>query len=375
VSYLNWFAGVGKRSMFQFCFLLVFAAAAPSLGSQRVALVIGNSAYDNMPLKNPVNDATDIGAALKRLNFDVDIQTNANKRKMLDAIYRFANKLKRAEIGFFFYAGHGMQIRGANYLIPVGTDVKSCGDVEYEAVHAGRILSKMEEAGNSLNMVVLDACRNNPFRGVFRSTGRGLAKMDAPVGSIIAYATSPGSVAHDGLDRNGMFTKHLLQAIERRDLTVRDVFDKAGLGVMKETERAQVPWVHSSPMEPIYLAGGNPEDAVVVNDAPVTRNSTSVTGSLKVTSEPSGAQIQLNGEASGKTPLQLGNIPVGAMRVAVVKNGFTGEEQKVKVKAGAAGLLTFVLLVVTGATLRSGTRTAAFALSCLPRAAVAQVKR
>ena len=337
-----------KGRLFQLlfvCFFSVFCLAivpvVSATAAERVALVIGNSHYKNVPLKNPVNDATDISASLRRLHFDVQLATDADKRQMLRQINIFANKLKRAEIGFFFYAGHGMQIKGANYLIPVGTEVVSSADVEFEAVHAGRILAKMEEAGNSLNMVVLDACRNNPYRGTFRSTGQGLARMDAPVGSIIAYATSPGSVAHDGKGRNGVFTKYLLQSLERPDLTVRDIFDRAGLGVMRETKRGQVPWVHSSPMEPIYLAGGNPDD--IVSDAGKGYRAESATGTLRVTSDPTGAAVALGGESAGTTPLQLGNIPVGTMQVAVSKSGYVGEQQPVMVKAGHRAVVSFVL--------------------------------
>lgn len=319
------------------------AAATPAVATKRVALVIGNSSYVNVPLKNPKNDATDIGAALKRLAFDVDVQTDVDKRQMLKAICSFADKLKRADIGFFFYAGHGIQVGGANYLIPVGTNVKSAADVEFEGVHAGRILSKMEEAGNSLNVVVLDACRNNPFRGLFRSTEQGLAQMHAPVGSIIAYATSPGSVAHDGKGRNGIFTKHLLKALPQQELTVRDVFDQAGLAVMDDTERAQVPWVHSSPMEPIYLAGGNPEEVPRVSDPPKKYNSKPDTGSLKVTSQPGRAQIILDGELLGKTPRTIGNIPVGRHWLGVQKKGYLTEELWVEIKKDEKSLAYFDL--------------------------------
>lgn len=224
----------------------------------KLALVIGNSGYQDSPLKNPVNDAEDISNVLHKLGFEVITETNATKRKMLEAVYRFEDKLRRADIGLFFYAGHGMQMEGTNYLLPIGTNVHSAIDVEFEAVNVSRILGKMKEAGNLLNIVILDACRNSPFRGFIRSSEKGLARMDAPVGTIIAYATSPGSVAYDGDGRNGIFTKHLIAALQEESLTVRNIFDKAGIGVMEETNSQQVPWIHSSPMKPLYISGKAP---------------------------------------------------------------------------------------------------------------------
>ena len=166
--------------------------------SNRVALVIGNGEYSASPLKNPVNDATDIANLLEKLDFEVIKETNASKKEMLAAVNRFSSQLKKSEVGIFYFAGHGMQINNRNYLIPIGVNVFEESDVEYEAVDTGRIISKMRTAENKLNVIILDACRNNPFQRSFRSSSQGLARMDAPKGTIIAYTTSPGSIAADG---------------------------------------------------------------------------------------------------------------------------------------------------------------------------------
>ena len=188
------------------CAALLFSlAAAPAMAAGRTALVIGNSAYPTAPLKNPVNDATDMAAALKRLGFDVTLLTDATMRQMEEAVRAFGLKLRGGGIGLFYFAGHGVQVAGENYLVPVNAAIQSEGDVKYGSLNAGLVLAKMEDAGNGPNVVILDACRNNPFARSFRSAEAGLARMDAPTGSLIAYATAPGHVASDGEGRNGVW--------------------------------------------------------------------------------------------------------------------------------------------------------------------------
>jgi len=170
------------------------ATAAP-----RVALVIGNSAYESLPLKNPANDATDMGNMLKKMGFEVISQLDASQKQMENAIRAFQARLGKETVGLFFYAGHGMQVGGVNYLVPVGAKITQESDVKYECVDAGRVLDAMHTAGNPLNIVILDACRDNPFARSYRSGVKGLARMDAPTGTFIAYATAPGDTAADGL--------------------------------------------------------------------------------------------------------------------------------------------------------------------------------
>jgi len=218
------------------------------LHSRRIALVIGNNAYQNAPLKNPVNDAEDIADTLGEFGFEVILKKNADQRDMEDAIRNFGKQLGTGGVGLFYFAGHGIQVEGRNYLIPINARIESESDVKYEAIDAGRVLGKMEDAENKLNIVIIDACRNNPFARAFRTSERGLARMDAPTGSLIAYATAPGEVAVDGPERNGIFTKYLLKHIGTQGLPIEQVLKRVRIDVVNETDGKQVPWESSSLM-------------------------------------------------------------------------------------------------------------------------------
>ncbi|MGE4194219.1 MAG: caspase family protein [Pseudodesulfovibrio sp.] len=235
--------------------LAALAVCQPAHAAKRVALVIGNGGYASSPLKNPVNDAKDMADKLRGLGFEVTLLTDAGRRKMEDAIHAFDARLGGANVRLFYYAGHGMQVQGANYLIPVDAEVRAERDIKYEAVNAGRVLDGMADAGPGVNILILDACRNNPFARSFRSGSRGLARMDAPSGSMIVYATSPGDVAADGSGRNGIFTKHLLAYVDQSGLTLEQVFKRTGRDVMRETKGDQVPWTASSVFDEVYLSG------------------------------------------------------------------------------------------------------------------------
>ncbi|MCP4409236.1 MAG: hypothetical protein GY807_16075 [Gammaproteobacteria bacterium] len=221
---------------------------------RRVALVIGNGNYDLAPLRNPVNDAQDIAATLRRLGFDIILSKDADLKAMEDAIRRFAVQLRRAEIGLFYYAGHGVQVKGGNYLIPVGSDIQAEDEVRYKSVDAQFIVDKMQSSGNSMNIIILDSCRDNPFARSFRSSNRGLASMDATRGSIIAYATKPGGVASDGSGRNSVYTKHLLRNILISGLSIERFFKQVRIAVLGETDGQQVPWESSSLTNDFYFA-------------------------------------------------------------------------------------------------------------------------
>jgi uncharacterized caspase-like protein len=219
---------------------------------RRTALVIGNSAYSSGHLKNPVNDATDMATALKKTGFSVTLKKNANLREMLEAIEDFGNTLKRGGTGLFYYAGHGVQVGGANYLLPIGTRINKEVDVRYEAVDVGRILTEMETANNGLNIVILDACRDNPFGRSFRSSARGLSiVIHAPTGTFISYSTGAGQVARDGEGRNSPYTKALLENISKPGLTINKVFMNVRSRVMKSA--GQVPWELSSLVGDFYF--------------------------------------------------------------------------------------------------------------------------
>lgn len=231
------------------------ALSNPSKPQRRLALIIGNAAYPTAGLKNPVNDATDIAAALRAMGFEVISATNTNRLKMNTAIDDFGTRLKNYDLGFFYYAGHGLQVKGENYLVPIDAVPKSQGEVEYECYPVGKILAKMEEAANQANIIVLDACRDNPLqRSWSRSTGsNGLANINAPQGTFIGFATSPGSTAADGTGRNGVYTGALLEHIRKPNLTVDQLFNAVNGTVKKLTNNLQIPWKASSMSEDLYL--------------------------------------------------------------------------------------------------------------------------
>ncbi len=252
---------------------LQFHAPVPSTGAQergqivkragtdaepRIALVIGNGAYTEGPLANPVNDARDMAATLRQYGFEVLSGENRNRRQMEDLIREFGRKIRSGGVGMFYFAGHGVQVNGANYLIPIGAQINGEAEVKYEAVDAGFVLAQMEEARNRLNIVVLDACRNNPFARSFRSPSRGLASIDAPVGTLIAYATAPGRTASDGGGRNGLYTKELLAAMQLPGLKLEDVFKRVRAEVRRQSNNQQIPWEASSIEGDFYFSDSLP---------------------------------------------------------------------------------------------------------------------
>ncbi len=221
---------------------------------RRIALIIGNAHYKSSPLRNPVNDAADMARVLKGLGFDVMLRTDAGQKEMENAIREFGNKLRRGGVGLFYFSGHGMQVNGVNYLIPVNEDIQAEDEVKYNAVDANLVLSKMESAGNAMNIMILDACRDNPFARSFRSSTRGLVQIDAPQGSLIVYATSPGKMAADGKGRNGIFTKYLLKMISEMNLEIRQLIQEVRKAVVDETRGNQTPWESSSLMSNFYFS-------------------------------------------------------------------------------------------------------------------------
>ena len=229
--------------------LVVQAVQHPAgqvVATQRVALVIGNGSYKDAPLANPVNDSRAVQAALKDSGFTVIYRENIDQRGMLAALREFGDQLRGGSAGLFYYAGHGMQIKGRNYLIPVGSNVEREDEVAYGAVDAQAVLDKMEAAGNATNIMILDACRNNPFIRASRSGAVGLAQMDAPIGTLVAFATSPGNVASDGAGQNGLYTQHLLTAMRQPGVKLEDVFKQVRANVRRDSQNKQVPWESTS---------------------------------------------------------------------------------------------------------------------------------
>lgn len=218
-----------------------FAAA-----EQRVALVIGNDAYPSAPLRNPVNDARAVAKTLNQLGFNVLLKTNLSQKSMIEALREYSARLKEGDVALFYYSGHGMQVRGRNFLIPVDADIRSEDEVPYLSLDVSQILDKLEVARSRVNIVILDACRNNPFIRTFRSGRVGLAQMDAPGGTLIAFSTAPGSEARDGDSEYGTYTRHLLAQFPIPGLPIEVMFRRVREGVRAETENRQTPWEQSS---------------------------------------------------------------------------------------------------------------------------------
>jgi len=240
---------------------LILWVALPAAGAEdkssdaRVALIVGNGDYKSAPLKNPVNDARSVARALKGLGFEVLLEENVSHQGFMQALRKFADRLRdTGGVGLFYYAGHGMQVKGSNYLIPVDSAIQTEDEVRYMALDANQVLDKMEQAGNRLNIVILDACRDNPFARSFRSKQGGLAQMDAPSGMLIAFATAPGSVAYDGDGDNGVYTKHLLRTLTIPGLPVELVLKRVREQVARDTDQKQIPWESSSLLGDFYFS-------------------------------------------------------------------------------------------------------------------------
>ncbi|MCV3212228.1 caspase family protein [Plectonema radiosum NIES-515] len=223
----------------------LLAVASP----KRVALVIGNSRYlPGLELVNPRNDAEDMSKVLGELGFDVIKVLDADKKQIDIALNKFKSKLAQGSVGVFYYAGHGVQVDGENYLIPTDAKLLAEKDVRYQALPVGEVQNIMEESKTDANIIILDACRNNPFsRRWNRSTAaRGLAPIQAASGFYIAFATRPGAVASDGGSKNGTFTSYLLKYIKTPNIPIETLFKKVRQGVFEETKKGQIPWDSSS---------------------------------------------------------------------------------------------------------------------------------
>lgn len=218
----------------------------PTYYEKRVALVIGNANYPGHPLGNPVNDANDIAASLRRLGFEVTTVINGTKRQMEEAVSDLRKSINSQSVALFYYAGHGIQKDGRNYLVPVDAEMRDASDVEYACTDMNRVLSNMESSGCTRNIVVMDACRDNPFeRSWTRGLGtRGLSNIGAaPDGTIILYSTNPGEVALDGQGRNSPYAQAFLQALDIPGLGIYEFYQEVSTTVKKNTNNSQKPWM------------------------------------------------------------------------------------------------------------------------------------
>ena len=242
------------------CLVFTYHSPANAKPEKRVALVIGNSDYEVSPLRNPLNDATDVAQVLSdKLGFDTTLVIDADQADMQNAIRDFSQDIKTADVRLFYYAGHGVSVDGQNYMIPIGASISNEDEVQWEAIDTSLVLNSLEKYNTGANLMILDACRDNPLPKSTRSGSRGLSKIHAPVGSLILYATAPGQVALDGEGRNGTFTKYLLRSLAAPDVHIGDLALDVRVAVMQETNNQQVPWSESSLTRRIYLAGKTDE--------------------------------------------------------------------------------------------------------------------
>ena len=212
----------------------------------RVALVIGNSNYKNSPLKNPVNDARDMAAKLRGLGFTVIERNNLVVKQIGSTLREFRSKLTPGSVALVYYAGHGLQIKGDNYFPTVDADITGEEDVPNQSLAMKQIMDVLGDAKTRLNLVFLDACRDNPYSRSFRSASKGLSKENAPSGTLISFATRPGSVAADGVGRNGLYTGALLEAMDNKGQPIEQVLKRVVTSVKAESKNQQEPWMEGS---------------------------------------------------------------------------------------------------------------------------------
>jgi hypothetical protein len=318
---------------------------------KRVALVIGNAAYGVGRLNNPVLDARAMATALRELGFEVLAHENVGYRDMRRAVAEFGERVSAGGVALFYYSGHGLQVNGKNYLVPVDADIKNERYVAAEAVDADNVLLQMQEAKTRVNVVVLDACRDNPFAGRFRGLGRGLAFMDVPGGTYVAYATAPGSVAEDGEPgQHGIYTSELLQALRQPGLRIEDVFKRVRLAVQARTQNRQNPWDASSMTGDFVFNRTAAPVSVAVAPAPVPAAPVPAPalpqpivreelrpelGALALSARIEGVEIFLDGQPIGETrlgrALVVENLPVGTHRVRAQRSGYKVWENDVQV--------------------------------------------
>jgi uncharacterized caspase-like protein len=213
---------------------------------KRVALVIGNSAYKNSPLKNPTNDAKDMAAKLRTLGFEVIERSNITTRQIGGTLRELRSRLTPGGVALVFYAGHGLQIKGENYLPAVDAEIATEEDVPNQSIAVRQIIDVLDDTKTRLNLVFLDACRNNPYARSFRSTGAGLAKVSAPSGTLISFATRPGGVAVDGVGGNGLYTSQLLKQMDEVGQPIEQVLKRVVSGVRAASKGHQEPWMEGS---------------------------------------------------------------------------------------------------------------------------------
>ncbi len=289
---------------------------------RRIALVIGNSNYRKQGiLPNSLNDANDMAKALSELGFEVVKVIDGDKKAMEAALEKFNGQLSRGGVGLFYYAGHGIQVDGENYLIPVDAVLNNQKDVNYEALPVGKVQNAMEYAETEVNIIILDACRNNPFnrRWTRNTQNQGLAPIQAITGSFIAFATSPGMYAEDGTSKNGTYTSYILKYIKTPNLSIEELFKKVRQGVSSETDKRQIPWESTSLIGDFSF---NSEEATVVTNTPTPSSSDSE------------EKVNPNSVDNSVTSLSLTEIIAKAPKDNPARNTYLAKEVKTYLERG-----------------------------------------
>lgn len=258
---------------FGLIFILLSLSTFLNAQDDKLALVIGNSSYE-IPLMNPVNDANDVSRKLKSLGFDVELLTNASKREMRSSISRLMDRASEYDAVLLYYAGHGLQVKGENFLVPVDAMLEHESDAEFECESLNHVLANLSEADCKMKIVILDACRNNPFeRKWYRSTvSKGLSAVGDYKGTIIHYATAPGRVASDGIGRNSPYTSAFLETLDEPNLSLFDFFNEVANKVLLSTNERQEPTISAGALQGSFYFNGKEHQYLSNESGTLTEN-------------------------------------------------------------------------------------------------------
>ena len=237
--------------------------AARGIDAPRIALIIGNSKYPDSPLTNPFNDARAMGKELKVLGFDTQVLLDSTLKDLASAIQTYSGRIAKSKaVGLFYYSGHGVQLAWRNYLVPVDANIDRVDDIPKQTFELNTMLLALNKAQNPMNIIILDACRDNPFGKKLPTEQKGLSQFDAPNNSLLCYATAPGNVASDGAGVNGLFTENLLREMRDPEAKIEDVFKRVRLKVRLASKGQQIPWESTSLEEDFYFnaKGLSPQD-------------------------------------------------------------------------------------------------------------------
>ncbi len=335
--------------------MLCLPFLAPAFAAERAALVIGNWAYEKGRLVNPENDAKAVAAALLGLRFDVTVATNLDRDTMLEALDGFRTKIQPGGLALVYYSGHGVEVGGENWLLPVRNGaIGTQAQVRIRSVSARDVLQTLEEGGARLNLLVLDACRDNPLPAGARTASRGLVPISTGSSTLVAYSTSPGMTASDGSGNNSPYTAALVRVLKQTDVQIPDLFNQVGAEVLRSTGGAQVPWNSNTPIwPPIQLAGG-------ASAIPSPLPEGGALGELRIEVSPADAQVYIDGALVGEGSQTLRSLPANTTReVEARRSGYQPHAIRAYIKAGEATSVRLALGPLVAAEPKPAPATAA----------------